>query len=204
MIMKSISSPWLQYDANQFVIPRSGEAATRDLACVPCGWPRVTDRRSLADARDDRGLSLLGMTLTKQRPHPIGVLTAAPELDTTFELDHVPARLVAANRENPVDCHDDRAVDPDKPGRIELLLRLLHGAAPEVRPGPRVQAEVVVRDIHPVDLFRRHHVMRIAAPNDEAGPGASRALRLRRTGHERLPVPGRSAVQPFARTVDGR
>src|SRR5687768_10907418 len=50
----------------------SSRAGARDLVCAPRGWLRVTDTRSLADARDDNGLDYLDVRAADVDSRPAG------------------------------------------------------------------------------------------------------------------------------------
>src|SRR5678815_84740 len=73
-------------------------------------------------------------TLPQQRPHSIRVLPAAPQVHAALDLDHVSARLVRPHREDAIHGYDRRSMNADEAIRVELILRLLHRAAPEVTP----------------------------------------------------------------------
>ena len=140
---------------------------------------------------------------TATGPHAIRVLPLLRSCTPPLSSIDVSPESCDRTVRMPVHRDDHRPVNANEPFRVELVLGLLHRAAPEMCLRPDMEAEVVVGHVQPIDLVGRHDVVRVAAPNDEPGAEAARALGHRRTGHERLAVVGRAATEPLLRASHG-
>src|SRR3569832_2943585 len=102
-------------------------------------------------------------TLPQERSHATGVLPAAPQPYASLDLDHVPSGVARPHGHDAIHGHDRRPMNTDEAVRVELVLRLLHRAAPEMRLRPHVQTEVVVGDVQPINVVGSDHVEVVAA-----------------------------------------